>query len=280
MLTSTFCHIPGIGTTTEYRLWDAGFHCWDDIIRSDSIRLSPARLRSARYFIEQSIGHLEDNNPRYFANLLPSSLLWRLFSEFRNSTAYVDIETTGLDGWSNYITTIALYDGRTVSCYVHDRNLDDFKKDIENYQVIITYNGRCFDIPFIREHLAIPLHHVHIDLRYLLKSLGYAGGLKGCEKQLGLDRKELSGMDGYFAVLLWDDFIRHGNVKALETLLAYNVEDAVNLETLMVMAYNMKLKNTPFAQTHELPLPEPPEIPFHADLKTIDRIRTQAWRLY
>ena len=224
--------------------------------------------------------YLEDNNPHYFVNLLRSNLLWRLFSDFRNSTAYVDIETTGLDGRRNHITTIALYDGRTVSCYVHDRNLGDFKKDIEDYRVIVTYNGTCFDIPFIRAHLAIPMNHVHIDLRYLLKSLGYAGGLKACEKQLGLDRKELGGMDGYFAVLLWDDFIRKRNVQALETLLAYNVQDAVNLETLMVMAYNMKLKNTPFAQTHQLALPDPPEIPFQPDPNTIDRIRTQGWRLY
>jgi len=124
------------------------------------------------------------------------------------------------------------------------------------------------------------MHHVHIDLRYLLKSLGYAGGLKGCERQLGLDRKELSGMDGYFAVLLWDDFIRQGNAKALETLLAYNVQDTVNLEILMVMAYNMKLQDTPFATTYQLPLPEPPEIPFRADLRTVERIKSQAWSLY
>jgi len=280
MLKSTFCHIPGIGTKTESRLWDSGLYCWEDITRSDSIRLSPARLNAARCCIEQSIGHLDDNDPTYFATLLPSSLHWRLFPEFRNSTAYVDIETTGLDNWSNHITTIALYDGRSVSCYVHGRNLDGFKKDIENYKVIITYNGACFDIPFIRAHLAIPMHHVHIDLRYLLKSLGYAGGLKGCERQLGLDRKELSGMDGYFAVLLWDDFIRQGNAKALETLLAYNVQDTVNLEILMVMAYNMKLQDTPFATTYQLPLPEPPEIPFRADLRTVERIKSQAWSLY
>ena len=124
------------------------------------------------------------------------------------------------------------------------------------------------------------MNHAHIDLRYLLRTLGYAGGLKACEKQLGLDREELSGVDGYCAVLLWNDFIRQRNVKALETLLAYNVQDVVNLETLMVIAYNMKLKNTPFAETHELHLPESPQIPFHSDPNTIERIRTQGWRLY
>jgi hypothetical protein len=115
--------------------------------------------------------------------------------------------------------------------------------------------------------------HAHIDLRYVLKSLGYAGGLKRCEKALGLDRGDLDGVDGFFAVLLWQEFQQTGNIKALETLLAYNIEDVVNLETLMVLAYNMKLKDTPFSQSHALPMPEIPDIPFKPDRPTIEKIR-------
>jgi hypothetical protein len=211
-------------------------------------------------------------------NLLPSNQLWRLFSEFRDSIAYLDIETTGLDSWGNYITTIALYDGKSISYYIHNRNLDDFKKAIEKYKLIITYNGKCFDVPFIESYLKIEINHVHIDLRYLLKSLGYSGGLKGCEKQLGIDRGELDGVDGYFAVLLWNDFVKKKNQKALETLLAYNLLDVINLETLMVIAYNMKLKPTPFFKSHRLPLPLPPEVPFHADRETIERIKMGIWK--
>ena len=114
---------------------------------------------------------------------------------------------------------------------------------------------------------------VHIDLRYLLKSLGYSGGLKGCEKKAGIDRGDLEGVDGYFSVLLWDDYRRNKSRKALETLLAYNIQDIVNLETLMVLSYNLKLKDTPFVESHQLSFPSSQEIPFKADLKTIERIR-------
>jgi uncharacterized protein YprB with RNaseH-like and TPR domain len=103
------------------------------------------------------------------------------------------------------------------------------------------------------------MDHVHIDLRYVLASLGYRGGLKGCERMLGIDRGDLEGIDGYFAVLLWDDFKRKGNQKALDTLLAYNTLDVVNLETLMVAAYNGKLTDTPFLLTHQLSTPSYPE---------------------
>jgi uncharacterized protein len=47
----------------------------------------------------------------------------------------------------------------------------------------------------------------------------------------------------------------------------------LNLETLMVKAYNMKLKDTPFSRTHALPLPEIPDMPFKPDRPTIERIR-------
>lgn len=122
------------------------------------------------------------------------------------------------------------------------------------------------------------MDHVHIDLRYVLASLGYRGALKGCERMLGIDRGDLEGIDGYFAVLLWDDFKRKGNQKALDTLLAYNTLDVVNLETLMVAAYNGKLTDTPFLLTHELPIPSSPETPFKADQETIERIRRDSHR--
>ena len=162
----------------------------------------------------------------------------------------MDIETTGLDRYFNDITTIALYNGKSIQTYVQGQNLEDFIEDIQKYKVIVTYNGKCFDIPFIEHFFNIRLDHAHIDLRYILYSLGFRGGLKGCERQLGMDRGDLRDIDGFFAVLLWDEYQRTGDQKALETLLAYNIQDTVTLENLMVTAYNMKLRETPFYEYH------------------------------
>jgi uncharacterized protein YprB with RNaseH-like and TPR domain len=169
-------------------------------------------------------------------------------------------------------TTIALYDRKLIFTYVQGQNLGEFKNDIQKYKVIVTYKWKCFDVPFIESNLGIQLNQVHIDLRYLLKSLGYTGGLKGCEKKAGIDRGELEGIDGYFAVLLWEDYQRNKNRKTLETLLSYNIQDVVNLETLMVLSYNPKLNETPFLQSHQLAAPASPEIPFKGDKDTVERI--------
>jgi uncharacterized protein len=273
LLRNTFCHIPGIGERSERSLWSRGILCWEDVINTHSIPLSKKRHQLLKSQIQESIAHLEDSNPKYFISSLPSSDCWRLLPDFRNSTAYLDIETTGLGGPGDYITTIALYDGKSISTYVRGRNLDNFRADVAKYKVIVTYNGKCFDIPFIENDLGIKMNQAHIDLRYVLRSLGYTGGLKACEEKLGLDREELEGVDGLFAVLLWNDFKAEKNERALETLLAYNVVDTVNLETLMFTACNMKLKETPFLQTHQLTVPERPPNPFTPDMKTIYRIR-------
>ena len=274
MLKNSFQHIPGIGAATEAQLWASGLLEWQQVQSENTLKIPAKRFEAIAEHTKTAIGHLENKNPAYFADLLPAKEHWRLFDAFRDSTAYVDIETTGLRSYGFEITTIALYDGKEIRHYVQGQNLEQFIEDIQNYNLLVTYNGKTFDVPFIQDQFGIQLNHAHIDLRYVLKSLGYSGGLKSCEKALGLDRGDLDGVDGYFAVFLWHEYRKNNNEKALETLLAYNIEDVVNLETLMVTAYNMKLKETPFNATHVLPMPRIPEIPFKPDLKTIDRIKT------
>ncbi|AFM27670.1 ribonuclease H-like domain-containing protein [Desulfomonile tiedjei] len=270
MLLNTFCHVPGIGLKSEAKLWSQGLLRWEDALSAPSDVQRRYPFLQSR--MEESLQYMEQRDPGYFGDHLPSDCLWRIFPEFRDSTAYLDIETNGLAGHRARVTTIALFDGKIVRYYVTGENLEQFRQDISQYKVLVTYNGVCFDVPFIEQYLHVPMNHVHIDLRFLLKSLGYTGGLKGCEKKFGIDRRELDGVNGYFAVLLWRDFRENKNDKALETLLAYNVLDAVNLEFLMVSAYNLKVQGTPFADTHCLSLPEAVENPFRADLETVERI--------
>jgi uncharacterized protein YprB with RNaseH-like and TPR domain len=272
MLPSTFCHLRGIGPATERRLWAAGLTAWDRLEGFAGGRHARRRAQALQQGVAQSAAELARGNPRFFAAALAPHEHWRLFPHFRHATAYLDIETTGI-GVSDLVTCIGLYDGTTVRHYVQGQNLDDFVRDIRAYQVLVTYNGKCFDVPVLEHTFDIRLNQVHLDLRYILRSLGYRGGLKGCEKQLGFSRGELEGVDGYFAVLLWQDYVGGGNRKALDTLLAYNTEDVINLEPLMVMAYNRKLRETPFAGSYSLPPPRPVPNPFRADPGTLRRIR-------
>lgn len=273
MLEHTFCHIQGIGEKGEQRLWDAGIDSWATALDTP-LPLSPTLSDAVRKGAEISLQHFERRNPLYFFHTVPSHHLWRLFPAFRNTIAYLDIETTGL-GHSDAITTMVVYDGNAIYPYVQNDNLSQFCTDCRRYQLLVTYNGKTFDLPFIRRYLNLPMRQAHIDLRYVLRGLGYRGGLKACERQLGVNRGELEDIDGYVAVLLWADHTRNNNARALETLLAYNTEDVLNLEVLMVMAYNQLVAQTPFAEAKQLSPPQLPPVPYRIDRETLMRVTRQ-----
>jgi len=94
----------------------------------------------------------------------------------------------------------------------------------------VTFNGKRFDVPFLEANFDIDLQRPHLDLLYTCKKIGLSGGLKQVEQDIGIerDRPDISGRD---AVRLWREHER-GQDGSLETLISYNREDTVNLQTL------------------------------------------------
>lgn len=274
VLRQTFCHVPGVGIKAEERLWATGVVHWDAVDKA-VLCLGSRRCEQLTRHLEESQRQLAGRNPTFFSTTLPSTHHWRIYPDFRDSLAYVDIETTGLGGPGDHITTIALYDGHSIRHYVHGQNLADFARDIRDYRVLVTYNGKCFDLPMLRAAFGLALDQAHIDLRYVLANLGYKGGLKACERRLGLDRGDLADVDGLFATVLWRDYRYRGNAHALETLLAYNIRDVTNLEPLLIHAYNLNVARIPFGSSLRLPLPTPVPEPFHAHAPTVERLLRQ-----
>lgn len=274
MLTATLIHIPGIGKVTEEKLWENGLIDWSTPVKWECLDLTSSKKEVLAQHIDESRKKLTEKDAAYFEHLLPSGQHFRLFKQFRDKCAYLDIETTGLDN-SAVITTIALYDGAAIQHFVHGKNLHHFPDVIKKYPILVTYNGRSFDIPFIENYFNIKLSCAQIDLRYILAGLGFKGGLKKCEKAMGIDRKELSEVDGYFAVLLWKEYMRGKNPKVLETLLAYNVEDVINLETLLIKAHNLYVEKSVLPASFKIKMAESPENPFQADPAIIENIRSR-----
>jgi uncharacterized protein YprB with RNaseH-like and TPR domain len=245
LLEHTFIHIQGIGLKTEQKLWKRGIRTWNDFLRHEGPAFSPGRDGFVVQELEMSIKHRQDID--FFRDRLSSGEMWRLFGDFEDGVVYLDIETSGGYQGIDEITVIGIYDGRKVQTFVNGRNLDEFEMAICDYDLVVTFNGTCFDLPIIRRWFRdISLPPAHIDLRFLLKRLGYTGGLKKIEKSIGLTRNsEIDGMDGYEAVLLWKAY-QWGDNNALEKLVKYNTADIVNLKPLMELGYKeMKEKLLP-----------------------------------
>ncbi len=241
MLKQTFLHIPGVSKEVESHIWQNDILNWDEFLQSaHTLNLPSSKVFKIKEHLEKSNFALQNKNHSFFN--LPSKEDWRLYREFKEHCCFLDIETTGLSKHYHYITTIGLYDGENSRVFVKDQDLHEFAQEIAKYKVIVTFNGKCFDLPFLKATFPeIDFHHIHLDLRYLMRDLGYSGGLKRIEKEVGVNRSdELAEVDGYEAVRLWRRY-QKGDVSALELLKKYNEADVVNLKTLMEFTYG-KLK--------------------------------------
>jgi hypothetical protein len=247
MLENSFIHIPGIGETTERRLWEKGIFDWQTFLRSSQSPLSPGKDAIAREMLQKSLEHREDAS--FFAEIFPQREMWRLFQAFKAGCVYLDIETSAGIGGCDEITVIGIYDGNEVKSFINGIDLDAFEIEIARYDMVVTFNGTCFDLPYIRRAFpSISLPKVHVDLRFLMGRLGYRGGLKKIERDCGIVRdRDIADMGGLEAVWLWRDYL-DGDASALERLVRYNRADIVNLEPLAAKGFHeMKRRVLPVA---------------------------------
>ncbi|TGK06682.1 exonuclease [Leptospira semungkisensis] len=248
MLEHTFCHLPGIDVIEEAKLWERGILHWNEFreelkekVKSPEDMYSRLLLDSLD-FSRKEIGR---KNWDYFFFALPNQQKWRLFPYIRESLLYLDIETSGL-GDGDFVTVVGTYNGKNFQSFLRGRNMDDFPESVSNSNVFVTYNGAAFDVPFLEREFSRKFKNRHIDLMYVLRSLGFKGGLKGCEKALGIKRDLPYEINGAEAVRLWWQYVQYDDQDALDLLLKYNREDVINLELLFIKAYNLKIKETRF----------------------------------
>jgi hypothetical protein len=246
MLKKTFLHIDGISSNIELELWKRGVLDWENFIyfyenkREDLYFLSEKKLNRIYNEILFSIEKLNSNDLNFFKNKLISKEHYRLYNY--GKVAFVDIETTGLSKYIDEITMIGIYDGQRSNIYISGINLEDAYSHLEKFDIIVSFNGKCFDIPFIEAKIGKKIDKIHLDLRYLLKEFNLSGGLKNIEKKLGLKRaEEIEDIDGFEAVRLWKRY-KKGDLEALELLKKYNEEDIINLKFLIEWYLDNKKK--------------------------------------
>ncbi len=239
MLRQTFVHIPGVGYRTEARLWRAGIRSWDDFSPAKRPGRLPSRLaHRIEEELDRSTDALRRGRHRYFARALPPRDHWRAWREFRGSVAFLDIETTGLSIGRDAVTVVGVYDGRRRRSFVQGIDLEDLPEALARTKLLVTFNGSRFDVPFLRKAFPrMALDPIHLDLLHALRRLGFHGGLKAIEADLGILRsEETSGLGGFDAVRLWQAY-ESGADDALDLLIRYNMEDVVHLEPLAELAY-------------------------------------------
>ncbi len=235
MLRSTFLHLPGIGAVTEAQLWRGGARDWSDLRQLADLPGVPADRRAAiDHALDESEAALARRDAEWFCRRMPLAEQWRLYPEFRDLTAFLDIETTALAPQEGIVTVVGVHGGGATRAFIAFDDLEELPAYLQKFRIVVTFNGLLFDLPFLEARFPyIRFPPAHIDLRFLLRRLGITGGLKRIERELGLgNRSGVEGIEGVDAVRLWEE-ARHGVPGSLTKLVDYNRADAVNLEPLL-----------------------------------------------
>lgn len=256
MLNATFAAAKGMSEDLERALWARGVLSWD-LARAHPEEVAEAvggarSAKLAEHIVEAQAALAKRDRAWFRANFPADKDSWRLWRGYASAPeriALVDIETTGLTPGYDQITVIGLADRKGARAFVAkpmpgDEPIDRFPQALKDYDLIVTFNGENFDLPFIERHFrdtGFKFDLPHLDLLVMARALGISGGLKDIEKQMGIARGgDIAGMRGNEAITLWGAWRNQGDANAYRKLVTYCKADCSNLWELADLLYGKR----------------------------------------
>ena len=233
MISHTFQHIRGISAKKENELWRSGILTWDDLEQAKNRQLSLFDASASDSILSSSKKAFIEENAEFFRQHLSPREFYRIALSFPNKTLFLDIETTGLSKYYDTITLVGWSIGKDYGVYLQGDSDASFRQALEKAEIIVTFNGSLFDIPFLKQKVSdLKIPQCHVDLRFLAKRVGLSGGQKIIENILGVQRpRKVSNVIGETAPLLWYKYC-WGDLKALKQLILYNHADIEGMKII------------------------------------------------
>ena len=241
--------LPGIGPVREQTLKQQGYLTVEDL------ETHPLWKKQAHEFIKMIDGKELEATQRWLWQRLPKShpLLHYLAGFCRDQDfAIVDIETLGLSERPIILLGIAK-PTKTHICTSQFllRDIPDepsaiwaLISQLEPNLSLITYNGRSFDIPYIKQRLAYygldaSLENQNFDVlhftRRALKPKLSDCKLETVEKYMGIKRD--INIPGALVPHFYDTYLRTKNVGPLVAIVEHNKQDLLTLGSLFSKLY-------------------------------------------
>ncbi len=230
MIKNTFHHCSGIGPKTETRLFSLGFNNWDDCLNNPrDLPFKNIKRDTFIHELEEANEKLDNQDIDFFVNKFSTKEHWRVLGTFFDRASFFDIETTGLYWYESVPSVISAFHQGEFHSFERGNRIDRFLDLIEEMELLVSFNGNSFDIPFLEHSFNIPhLNCTHIDLRWVAYHSGYKSGLKSIENEMGIFRPaEIGDIDGSEAVSLYYKW-QEGDLRSKGLLISYCQADVIS----------------------------------------------------
>lgn len=247
MISHTFKPFSRIGNNLKKHLHTKDIRTWEALLSyKESIPVgNQQEYKNLLQEVEAFVKAKTKGDLAFLAKRFPQNEKWRILAEYFPKASYLDIETTGLSRKESTITVIVCFHRGDLHTFVQNENMGDFISLMKEIELLVSFNGTSFDLPMIENSFHLPpLKCAHVDLRWVCYHLGFQGGLKKIEKQLDIRRpKDLYGVDGQQAVMLWYEWQHAKNPKAKKKLIRYCQADVLSL--ILVAGALLEKKKVP-----------------------------------
>jgi len=205
-----------------------------------------ARDSGSLYIVERRI---EEIHPSGSDGIISAVEMLRRLKIAPEEALFLDIETCGLANCPLFLVgTMSLREGGLLIEQFFARDyaeepvlLEHLIEVISPYRMLVTFNGKSFDIPYMRDRMTFHrMRHEfaqeHLDLLLEARRL-WRGEFPDCRLQTLEERvcgrRRFGDTPGYLIPQLYHDYVRTGNAAPLEGVFHHNALDIITMAELL-----------------------------------------------
>ncbi len=244
--------LPKIGLKTEENLKKKGFNTIESLKEHDKYGdIASKFMDNIDCMSFQEIMDLLDNN-RYSKRCRDNLLKCISMTDAENFK-FMDIETKGLSNVPIILIGVAEIKGNRIIAsqyflrdYFEEPNIiEAYLNHLDEDSIHVTFNGKTFDVPFIKNRcryngIDANLDLPHLDLMYFAKNL-WKDDLPNCQLQtiereiFGIEREE--DVPGQYIPGYYDTYLSKSNIGPVVPIIEHNCQDIISLASFLEKMY-------------------------------------------
>jgi len=244
--------LPKIGLKTEENLKNKGYTTIQSLKNHDKYSNTATKfLNQIENMTYSEIINLLDNNK--YSKKCRNNILKSISLTDPENFKFMDIETKGLSNVPIILIGIAeIKNNKITASQYFLRNYNEEANIIQAYlnhldenSIHVTFNGKTFDIPFIKNRSAYNrinanLNQPHLDLMYFAKNL-WSNNLPNCKLQtiekeiFGITR--IDDVPGQYIPNYWDTYQEKNNIGPIVPIIEHNAQDIISLASFLEKMY-------------------------------------------